>query len=100
MEKAGLGAPEPGRVRHSASGVAFQDEFEWGPMCTDRADNGYNSGMGEIFRKVAAVNPISHESGASSDAGWGLDLSDQPAESGGNSKEREVTTETCSGPES
>ena len=27
-------------------------------MCTDRARNGYNSGMGEIFRKVASISMI------------------------------------------
>ena len=26
--------------------------------CEDRKDNGYNSGMGEIFRKVAAISPV------------------------------------------
>ena len=36
----------------------IQDEYEWGPMCKDRARNGYNSGMGEIFRKVAGISPI------------------------------------------
>merc|ERR1740133_794071 len=39
-------------------GVLLQDESEYGPMCMDRAANGYNSGMGEIFRKVAAISPI------------------------------------------
>ena len=27
-------------------------------MCTSRAEQGYNSGMGEIFRKVASISPI------------------------------------------
>jgi hypothetical protein len=26
--------------------------------CSDRAANGYNSGMGEIFRRVAMISPI------------------------------------------
>ena len=39
-------------------GVQFQDESEYGPMCTDRASKGYNSGMGEIFRKVASISPV------------------------------------------
>jgi len=34
------------------------DESLFAQMCTQRADAGYNSGMGEIFRKVAAVSPV------------------------------------------
>ena len=49
--------PQPGRMRH-LSGFSFQDEAEFEPSCTDRAANGYNSGMGEIFRRVAQINPI------------------------------------------
>jgi len=58
--------PTPGRVRTSPGGVRFSDEFEWGPMCSDRAAAGYNSGMGEIFRKVAAITPITTSSSATS----------------------------------
>merc|ERR1712232_876324 len=62
---AGLGSPKPGRVttinQPDGSTVMFQDEREWGPYCEDRANNGYNSGMGEIFRKVCAISPISEE---------------------------------------
>ena len=36
----------------------FQDEREFQPRCAERAANGYNSGMGEIFRRVCAVSPI------------------------------------------
>ena len=39
----------------------FQDEREYKVYCKDRADNGYNSGMGEIFRRVSAVSPIPDE---------------------------------------
>jgi len=49
--------PQPGRISQ-IGGVRFQDENEYGPMCADRAARGYNSGMGEIFRKVAAISPI------------------------------------------
>jgi hypothetical protein len=49
---------QPGRMRHAPGGVQFQDESEYGPMCTDRASKGYNSGMGEIFRKVASISPV------------------------------------------
>lgn len=52
------GDPTPGRMSAAADGTNYQDEFEWGPMCTDRAAHGYNSGMGEIFRKVAAITPV------------------------------------------
>ena len=48
----------PGRMRHAPDSVAFQDESEYGPSCADRARNGYNSGMGEIFRKVASISPV------------------------------------------
>jgi len=35
------------------------DEKIFEGHCADRAANGYNSGMGEIFRKVAAISPVS-----------------------------------------
>jgi len=58
-----LPPPQPGRVtslsRPDGSVLLFQDEREYAPQCQDRADNGYNSGMGEIFRKVCAISPIS-----------------------------------------
>lgn len=50
--------PTPGRISKSKDGVSFSDEREWEPMCSNRAANGYNSGMGEIFRKVAGITPI------------------------------------------
>lgn len=31
---------------------------EYRSMCDDRKDAGYNSGMGEIFRRVAAISPV------------------------------------------
>jgi len=34
------------------------DESEFAEMCADRKAQGYNSGMGEIFRRVAAISPI------------------------------------------
>ena len=36
----------------------FQDEANFKDMCEDRKTQGYNSGMGEIFRKVAAIAPV------------------------------------------
>ena len=48
---------QPGRIS-DAHGLAYQDEVEYGGMCEDRAQNGYNSGMGEIFRRVAQISPI------------------------------------------
>lgn len=52
------GSPTPGRVVRSPAGLTYQDEFEFGPMCESRKNAGYNSGMGEIFRKVAEISPI------------------------------------------
>lgn len=52
------GEPTPGRMSKAADGTNYHDEYEWGPMCADRAAHGYNSGMGEIFRKVAAITPV------------------------------------------
>eukprot|EP01047_Picozoa_sp_COSAG01_P064564 COSAG01_NODE_8568_length_2737_cov_4.139121_1_plen_394_part_00 len=37
---------------------AFQDEREFATMCQQRREQGFNSGMGEIFRRVAAVRPV------------------------------------------
>ena len=42
----------PGRA------AAAQDGASFGSMCDDRAAAGYNSGMGEIFRQVAAISPV------------------------------------------
>jgi len=41
---------------HRTSG--FQDENDFESMCEDRKRQGYNSGMGEIFRRVAAISPV------------------------------------------
>lgn len=57
--------PQPGRMTSDASGH-FQDSFEYVRVCASRAANGYNSGMGEIFRRVAAITPIEAPSAASS----------------------------------
>jgi hypothetical protein len=59
--------PTPGRVStveldvNDNKSILFHDEREWAPYCSDRAANGYNSGMGEIFRKVCAISPIPQE---------------------------------------
>jgi hypothetical protein len=50
--------PVPGRVV-TKGGVRYQDEAEYSSMCQERAANGYDSGMGEIFRKVAGITPVS-----------------------------------------
>jgi len=52
-----LSQAHPGRLMNVA-GTQYQDEAEFGPMCDDRAARGYNSGMGEIFRKVGSISPI------------------------------------------
>lgn len=38
--------------------ILYQDERDWENQCVDRAESGYNSGMGEIFRRVSAISPI------------------------------------------
>lgn len=55
--------PTPGRMSMAVSAErtgyrGYQDEREYKSQCEERALNGYNSGMGEIFRKVCAVSPI------------------------------------------
>jgi hypothetical protein len=54
---------QPGRMSE-ANGVLFQDEFEYSGMCQERAASGYNSGMGEIFRRVASISPVGVAAGA------------------------------------
>jgi hypothetical protein len=49
--------PQPGRMSNIRD-LLFQDEYEFGGMCEDRKNAGYNSGMGEIFRRVASISPI------------------------------------------
>jgi len=51
----------PGRLSKTTvlgKTVSFHDERERVGSCLDRARDGYNSGMGEIFRKVSAISPI------------------------------------------
>lgn len=55
--------PEPGRMR-KVGRVNYQDEFEFSDMCQERAAKGYNSGMGEIFRRVAGISPIGSSVGS------------------------------------
>lgn len=50
--------PTPGRVTKGGGGALFQDEREFAPLCAQRAAAGFNSGMGEIFRRVCSVSPI------------------------------------------
>merc|ERR1712238_7042 len=53
------GTPTPGRItKNTKSNLQYHDQREYGPQCVDRAHQGYNSGMGEIFRKVCAISPI------------------------------------------
>ena len=51
--------PLPGRMStHAGTGLRYNSEHEFSAKCANRAAQGYNSGMGEIFRKVANVSPI------------------------------------------
>mmetsp|Transcript_86648 Transcript_86648/g.279842 ORF Transcript_86648/g.279842 Transcript_86648/m.279842 type:complete len:378 (-) Transcript_86648:65-1198(-) len=65
---AGPGAEQPGRMTE-VGGAKFQDEREYEAMCEDRKRNGYNSGMGEIFRRVASISPVQIPSALSAIAG-------------------------------
>ena len=57
-EEEDRGVWQPGRVVQRG-GHVFQDDVEYSDMCSQRAANGYDSGMGEIFRRVAAITPVS-----------------------------------------
>jgi len=47
---------EPGRMRDAHNGKGqYQSACEFKQMCAKRAKQGYNSGMGMIFRKVAGI---------------------------------------------
>jgi len=48
---------QPGRITQRGDHM-FQDDVEFSDMCAQRAADGYNSGMGEIFRRVAAITPV------------------------------------------
>ena len=72
-----IGDPTPGRMstvlNADVSGrKQYHDEREYLPMCEDRARKGYNSGMGEIFRKVCAVSPIGNKALAFEDSDEGV----------------------------
>ena len=50
---------QPGRVsKDEPSGLHYQSEREYAGECARREANGHDSGMGEIFRRAAAVHPI------------------------------------------
>merc|ERR1711879_134076 len=47
---------EPGRMRDAHNGKGqYQSACEFKQMCAKRAKQGYNSGMGMVFRKVAGI---------------------------------------------
>lgn len=50
---------------HATSDVGFNDAKDTKGYCEDRAANGYNSGMGKIFRKVARITPVQESSNSS-----------------------------------
>lgn len=49
---------EAGIKDHSDAAAKKSDEAEYTPHCQSRAASGHNSGMGTIFREVAAITPI------------------------------------------
>jgi len=46
---------EPGRLAKTEDGVRYNPACEFKPWCEKRAKEGYKSGMGLIFRKVAEI---------------------------------------------
>jgi hypothetical protein len=54
---------EPGIKHHSDSAIKKEDQAAFATMCQSRADAGHNSGMGMIFRVVAAITPITPTQG-------------------------------------
>jgi len=48
----------------------FQDDTDFESMCEDRKNQGYNSGMGEIFRRVAAISPVDGQSRLKKFSAW------------------------------
>lgn len=48
----------PGRISFDGSYGNFNDYRDMQPVCQERAESGYASGMGEIFRQVAGVAPL------------------------------------------
>lgn len=49
---------EDGTPGHATADVGFQDSSQLTGYCQKRAEEGYASGMGQIFRKVAVVTPV------------------------------------------
>ena len=60
----GPSEPTPGRVT-TVGGQSFQDSREYSGFCASRALQGYNSGMGMIFRQVAQMSPLEAPASAS-----------------------------------
>merc|ERR1711871_155736 len=48
----------PGRISVDAEYGGYNDYRDMQPVCQERAESGYASGMGEIFRQVASVAPL------------------------------------------
>jgi hypothetical protein len=76
----------PGRISSSAEFGSFQDHRDMQPICQQRADTGYASGMGEIFRQVAAVAPVYNVSASWSSGGR---IGVPPAGSGSGSSQQQ-----------
>ena len=81
--EAPLPDPTPGRTSTGGGGVLFQDEREFTQRCEERAAAGYNSGMGEIFRRVGSISPIDIGAGACEDP---LALGEPGGEPGGGGR--------------
>jgi hypothetical protein len=86
---------ESGTPGHATSDDVFNDgsSKEAKDYCEKRAANGYNSGMGEIFRKVALITPLNESSKSSNSSNFMEATSVSSGDSSGDS----VSSEDSSG---
>jgi hypothetical protein len=97
----GLFFTDAAYVSNVAAKMEITDEndatFGFGATCQQRAQNGYSSGMGLIFRLVAGVNPIQGSSSLTPSAGSSQQIqpssSSQPEQSTSSSSEAEPEPE-------
>ena len=81
--------PTPGRPM-TVHGQTFLDSREFSGYCRERAESGFNSGMGLIFRLVASVNPVQAAAGGA--AGGAQPLTATPAaDAAASASERSVS---------
>ena len=72
--------PTPGRIT-TVGAVHFQDSREYAGFCVSRASQGYNSGMGMIFRKVAEITRLTAAATAATAASTAVAATPSPCSS-------------------